>query len=620
MALASTNPIRLSDAHLMCTCEFLITPYKNGYGQPLSWLTFLPGRLSCVNSPIPDTELATSLVIASSPTGVRTGVVLRMRMLNERATAAQCQEAMSLRLPRYEKVLAEEGLRPVRPLASEGVYALLPHAGVRFICRARNDKGQPLYNDHMNPLNFSMLKDMVANYPGSGLCITFLPDSITEEFDKMDFLIASWGFPEGTREVMEMLNLPLEPFSGLTCDDPLAGFQFLYDPWAVRFRVGRPTWGDQLVSTSMEEMTRLLGLPTPPPAPEPEPKPEPQSPTPTGMAGDARKMLQSMTLSAPDLREQMRSVVSNFRTTLQDQVKQNVSNAVSGVQQELGSAMQLLQETPGAQLDAFESALERVQRLSDTLPPPQLAAEARAAGLDVPIDTLTLMKMGFSSEQALLDAGLTPDLLSLLRSTVQLRSQFADQSAGDVNCVPYAFMVGYMYEALISRFFAPLFRATGGSSKAHHLSDFTRVNADHMRRMSDYARTRESSMRTYTADDWAVWMTLFNMLRSLRNRQHSDKGTGYMDAAEMIAGYEAFLFPGSTAKRTLVHLPAFSDAPPAWSKEFQPALPDSWGATPKAQRDAVALHLSRHASAFQPSFLQFLLRCGKVAREGDSAC
>ncbi|MBQ2953435.1 MAG: hypothetical protein IJE07_07740 [Clostridia bacterium] len=661
MALATTNPVRLRDAHLMCTCEFLISPAErtvNGFGpeKTLCWLTQLPGFLQQVNTVAPETDLAVSLVIASVPGGVRTGLVLRMRMLDDHATPAQCQAALEARLPDYERLIAREGLAPVRPLAAEGVYCLLPREGLRFLCRERNGKSQPLR--HNTPLHVSLtqLEKIVASYPGSGLCITLFPNSLTEDMSDRDFLITSWGFPDITRDMMELMHLPLEVCKEIDAAHLLTGFAFLYDPWTLRDHIRRnASWGEELVRTTEEELTAYLGLYYPPTA-EPTPTPDPEvlakltpaqitdilrqlseGPTvvlpeiqkdssaapasdPAALAGLLRQAAGSMAANTPDLRGQMRSVVQRFRTSLQDQVQQSVSNAVSGVQQGIAQTMQQLQDLPGAQQKTLEGALERVQRLAATLPPPQMAAEARAAGLDQPLDSLTLMKMGFSSEQALLDAGLSQDLLCLLRSTVQLRRQCPEIPAEGENCITYAFMVGYLYEALVSKYFVPFFRLTGGNPKAHYLSDYTRVDARHMQRMCNYARTRESSMRTWSPEDWTVWMTLCNMLRSLRNRQHSDTATGFISHGEMAAAYDVFLLPNATAKRTLMRLQAFSDAPPAWAREFQPTLPKAWGSTHGEQRKAVADHVLRHATAFQPSVLQFLLRCGKIASGEGAAC
>lgn len=543
MALASTNPIRLSDAHLMCTGEFLITPYEttqNGQTlKPLSWLTHLPSRLNSINSAVPETELATSLVIASTPAGLRTGLILRMRMLPEGATPAQCQEALSLRLGDYERIIAGEGLAPVRPLAAEGVYALLPRDGLRFLCRARNEKGRPLRNDSMTPVTCSLLEALIARHPGSGLCITLLPDSITKEPGKLDFLIASWGLPESTPGVSAIPGIPLEPFRELSPEDPLAGFQFLYDPWALRFRISKPTWGEELVSTSTAELIALLGLYSPP-APA---APPPAAPTPRSMAASARRMAGSLTQSLPGIRQQMHASVQALRRDTQAQVAQTIDGALQDVQQHLSRPLQ-------------QSAMSACPA-GAAIPLPQLAAQARAAGLDLPIDPVTLMKMGFCSERALMDAGLTPDQLCLLRAALQQRRQCPD-GPGDVNCRPCAAMLGHLLDALLP---------AGAAGSTCPRGD----NADQ-----------------------AAWLTLCKALHSLL---HPTEPGSFLSSSALSVAFDAFLLPGASRKRTLVQLPAFCDAPYA----------------------SAALHIARHASAFRPSLLQQLLG-GHITSGEENVC
>lgn len=617
MALASTNPIRLADTHLMCTGEFLVSPpamhLATGLCKKLGWLSQMPFTLNGVNPPMADTEVVTSLVVASVGHQVRTGLVLRLRMLDEHATPQQCEAARENRMDAWEGILRDNALEPVRPLASEGVYALLPREGLRFLRRATDPDGAPIFHEGTGQISLTDLEQLVAAHPGSGLCITLFPRSsvridpnaLAQETLNADCLIATWGMAADDVAFIKRKYLPLAVCPEVDPADRMTGFHFLYDPWEQIARIRKQTGQPALTATGVGEMTRAFGFWQKPAAPQEEPYPTPVD-SPVQMA---RGMMKGLT----GLRQQMRATTQAFSSGVKAQVTQAVAP-------QLAHAMQQMTDLPGVQQQQFSQALDRISRLADSMTPPELAAEARTAGLDTPIDSLLLLKMGFSREQELLDGGLTPELLTLLRSALHLRQQCPDCCADDANCITYAFMVGYLYEALINRCFVPLFKVTGGNPNAHFLSDYTKVNEAHMQRLAEYAGKRDRTMRSLTADDWTAWMTLCNMIRSLRNRQHSDRAVGFVSHGEMAAAHEVFFFKGHSAKTALTRLPAFSAERPAWSKEFNPGLPAAWGATTNDQRNAVARHIVSRVSAFSPSLLQFLLRCGTVAAKEDPSC
>lgn len=586
MALASMNPIRLADAHLMCTAEFLITP-----GESLGWLTALPHALRTAG-----TETAVSLVLTHADGSVRTGLVLRMRMLDEYATAEECAAQRDDRIPVWQRRLEETGLQPLQPLGSEGVFALLPREGFSCLRRARGANGMPVHRADMGCLTFPLLAQQVSASPGSGLCITLIPHG-----GDMDFLIAHWGLSGGS--LCNALRLPLAD-----CPEargPLSGFHLLYDPWELLRRIAEGTHDPALTITTVPEMEILLG-------PDVRTRPENDGKTASSLSGSPREMAGSLLQSIPSLRDQLQKSTRQLRDELQQQVRQANADALSEVQRRMNQAIGQLSSIPGLQQKSIEGVMERTQRIISSITPHQAAEEARAAGLAGPIDGLTLMKMGFSGEDELLAAGLDDDLLDLLRATVHLRQQCPDACGEDVNCMPYAFMIGYIYEALIKHCYLPLFQATDGYRRAHHLADYTRVNADHCERLAAFPGYRDRFMTRLTAKDWAAWMTLCNMLRALRNRQHSDNATGFICRKEFMAAYETFLFPGASVKAELMALPAFQTDFPAWAKEFKPDLPAEWGDTPDAQRRAVRRHVAGRVSAFDPSLLQLLLACRRI--------
>lgn len=595
MALASMNPIRLADAHLMCTAEFLITP-----GESLGWLTALPHALNAVMTGSGETETAVSLVVAHAPDGVRTGLVLRLRMQDPCASAEECAAHRDDRIPAWTQRLAQDDLRPVQPLGSEGVYALLPREGFTCLRRARGADGAPVFQPDMGRLTFPMLEQAVCANPGSGLCITLIPHG-----EDMDFLVAHWGLSGGV-SLRNALRLPLADCP--EAQGPLAGFHLLYDPWEMIRRIAGETQAPVLTATTAREVEMLLGPCIRSAAPKASP----------AAAATPREMAHSLLQSIPALREEMHSTTRQLRTDLQQQVQQANADALAEVQRRMNQAIGQISAIPGLQQQNIGSVMERTQRIISSITPHQAAEEARAAGLAGPIDTLTLMKMGFSGESELLAAGLDDDLLDLLRATVRLRLQCPDACGEDVNCMPYAFMIGFIYEALIKHCYVPLFRATDGYHRAHNLSDFTKVNEGHCERLAAFPGYRDRFMTRLTARDWAAWMTLCNMLRTLRNRQHSDNATGFISRNEFVAAFEAFFFPGASVKTDLMSLPAFQAEYPAWAREFKPDLPADWGVTPDEQRRSVRRHVAGRVSAFDPSLLQLLLACRRIDAPGSA--
>lgn len=595
MALASMNPLRLADAHLMCTAEFLITP-----GKGLGWLTALPRALSAALPGSGETETAVSLVVAHAAGGVRTGLVLRLRMKDPFATAEECAAHRDDRIPVWTQRLIQDDLQPVQPLGGEGVYALLPREGFTCMRRARGADGAPVYHADMGRLTFPMLEQLVSANPGSGLCITLIPRG-----GELDFLVSHWGL-SGHVSLCNALRIPLAD-----CPEargPLAGFHLLYDPWEMLRRIAEANHTPALTAAAADELESLLGPCVRSAVPEATP----------AAAASPREMAHSLLKSIPALREELHSSTRQLREELQQQVRQANADALSEVQRRMNQAIGQVSAIPGLQQKNVEGVMERTRRIISSLTPHQAAEEARAAGLAGPIDALTLMKMGYSGESELLAAGLDDDLLDLLRATVRLRQQCPDVCTEDVNCMPYAFMIGFLYEALVRHCYVPLFRATDGYHRAHNLSDFTRVNEDHCERLAAFPGYRDRFMSRLTARDWAAWMTLCNMLRTLRNRQHSDAATGFISRNEFVAAFEAFFFPGASVKAEMMSLPAFQVGHPAWAKEFKPDLPAVWGLTPDEQRQSIRRHVAGRVTAFDPSLLQLLLACRRIDAPGSA--
>lgn len=590
MALTSVNPIRLADAHLMCAGEFVLSPAGS-----LGWLAHLPHALQSLS---PDAQVAASLVMACAGDEVRTGLALRLRMHDMLCTPARCEEARESCMPAFIRLLEEDGLSPRRPLGGEGVLALLPRQDFRLLRRktARIDVALP------QPLTHEGMTRLLRRYPGSGLCVTLIPTP--EQDESFELLLTCWGLPQA--------GLALLPLEECALPDPLlAGFEMLYDPWAMLRRV-REGSDPALSRVSARELQLLLG-PWQPPAPA---APAPESPAAEALA-DIHALLDGVSA----LREQMISNTQTYKAALRRQIDLATGEALRQTSESVRQLTAQLAAVPGMQRIQMADTLERLQSRIRSLTPAQAAEEARRAGLDRPIDASMLFRMGFTSEEEMRAQGLSDDQLTLLRSAVHQHGQCPEPAGSTKNCIAYANMLGCLYESLIMQRFAPLYRVTGGYAKAHLLSNFTRVDWDHCRRLADYAAPRAALLRPMTQADWAAWLTVCNAMRLLRNRIHSDEDTiCFICRDELDAALNAFLLPGRDQKLHLLSLPCFSDAPPSWSREFAPQLPESWaGTTPAAQRDHVRRHIAGRISAFQPSLLQFLLCCGRLCPEEVTA-
>lgn len=609
MAIPTMNPVRLLNTRLAAVGEILLDP-----AAELGCVPLIAHALAGADVTPPDAEACVSLVMGAVQGAVRAGLVLRVRMLDASATPEDCERAREDLLLSVARELRRAGMKPVRPLAEEGVFALMPREGMHFFCREVDRNGTPRFCTREQPIPVAALERLLLENPGSSLCLSLTPG---REPQQTAFTLAWWGAaPEALSGALRLADLPFVPCGGVAPGSMLQGFELRYDPWKLHHDLTRRLGRADLTTTHIKELTALFGPPPTAQADAPAPAPLSQATRDTGVS--ARQMTRGLMDALPEMKQQMRTTMQLFRQGVQEQVQQSVGTALQDVQEKLRQVTLQVTDMPGLHKDVLTDTLSRMNERAERVNPGQLAEEMRTAGLARPLDALTLMKMGFGSEKELLDLGLTEDLLALLRSTVQLHAQSPSMCGDDVNCMPYAFMIGYMYEALISHCFVPLFRATGGYRKAHHLADFTRVNWDHCQRLADFPGYHHSGMRSLTPQDWASWLTLCNAMRSLRNRQHSDRTTGFISHAEMEAAYDMFLFPGQLAKVTLLHLPAFSPAPPAWAKLFQPDLPADWaGGTPEEQRRTVERHIVSRVSPFTPSLLQFLLRCRCITPEED---
>lgn len=607
MALASMNPIRLTDARLACAGELLLS------SRDLRWLPGLPHMLGSHALHQLDGDAAVTLVLASCRRQVRTGLLVRLRLRDPYAAPEDCAEAREQLLTCAAQYLQANRIAPVRPLAEEGVFTLLPRSGMRFLPRSLPIPG-PSAAQLPDP---DALETLLLREPGSGLALTLLPaDPHASEDAPLDFTAMVWG--SGAEALIRLLNragLPLRADDAITTDpcDPLPGFEVLYDPWLLSDRL-RGMLGQEAAArftTSAQELRGLFGQP------EAETPPAAAVDDLHGLTGAAQQMTRELLGGISGMKGQLLAQTQLLRAGVTQQAARAAGEALNQSKQALAEAAGQLMRAPALQQMQLS---ERLARLQEQLSLPELLAEAGRAGLNVPLDYLTLLNMGFNTEEELLRAGLPEELLPLLRSAAALYRQCPADCGADFNCMPYAFMLGYLYEALVSRCFHQLF-TRAGLKKTAGLSPYDAVTWDKCCLLADFSAFRDPAMKRLAPADWAAWLNLFTCFRLLRNRQHSDQGIpGFISRDELDAAFGAMFFPGQGRKVTLLLLPCFGTDTPVWSRQFRPAVPPQWpGSIPADPHGTLLHHIRQSVAAFTPSLLRLMLSCGDLLPEGGAS-
>ncbi|MBQ7849624.1 MAG: hypothetical protein IJ343_07890 [Clostridia bacterium] len=671
MSVPAQNPVRLADARLACGSEWLLRSADGDF----SWLPALAVALSDCAVRELHGEAAVILAITADPQGrPRTGLILRLRLNDPYASVQDCLAARARLLDEARKLPGSMPECDV-PLAAEGLFARLPREGMRFLPRPVEAGGRPAVGNAPIRLDMEQLNVILLRHPDSGIALTLMPThhtaaersaleaaaahsdewrTLARDEHPLAFTLCVWG--SAAPELTDLLNraglgFQLYRSAELPANDPLPGFESQFDPWALHERVRSLLNAHGLHSllcrTSVQELNRLFGAeaasmpqeaelpgvqpgfcqPGLAPAPQPwacQPGLTPAVPagqpeavsfsadneTPQEIAASVSQLSRGLLDSLPDLTSQLLRSAGQLRADLQKQVVSHVSGQLGAVRQSLQGLSGQLMDMPGVQQTQVSSLLTRLQ---ENLSLPELLDTVRQAGLDQPLDALSLMKMGFSSESELLQAGLPEDTLSLLRSTCALYAQRPAQCDESYNCMPHAIMLGYLYEALASSCLHPLFvRARirrGNGLSAYDVVDWHRCEA--FAACGDF---RNPDMRRLTPADWAVWLNLMACCRMLRNRQHSDKGMpGFIDHAETDAFFSLMFFPGQSSKLAMLQLPCNGPCPPAWSKRFEPKIPADWADPPAADPyDCLQAHVLRHTAAFNLSLLRFMLSCGDL--------
>ena len=634
MSVPAQTPVRLADARLACGCEFILRPE----GDDLSWLPRLADTLIRFAAAELRCEAAVTLVMTADQDGQpQTGLILRLRMDDPYASAPECLAARTLLADKARALLAD-GPAHQEPLNTEGLFVRLPHCGMRFLRRPMLSGGQPFAGQEQLKLNMAEAVALMQHHPDSGMALTLLAASLTspertalesaaaasqawralaEETQPLAFTLCVWGSaaPQWT-ELFNRAGLPVRLYEAAETDDrdPLPGCESQFDPWALHERVRRMLNASGLHSaacrTGAQELCRLLGTPS-------VPAPAGTGETAADVAASVQQTMQGLLDSLPGLTSRMLESAAQLREGLQKQVTDHVTGRLGTVRQSLQGLSGRLMSVPGVQQAKLDALLSRLQ---ENLSLPEALDAARRAGLDQPLDALALMKMGFSSEAELLEAGLPADTLSLLRAAVAMKELRPVQCGEGYNCMPHAIMLGYLYEALASSCLHRLFvRAKvkrGNGLASYDVVDWAKCEA-----FAACQAFRSAEMNALTAGDWAVWLNLMACCRLLRNRQHSDKGSfGFIDCAESDAFYDLMFIPGQASKLTMLQLPCNGPCPPEWSKHFEAKIPAEWADAPDAEPCAcLREHVRRSTSAFRPSLLHIMLGCASMIPEEAKA-
>lgn len=318
--------------------------------------------------------------------------------------------------------------------------------------------------------------------------------------------------------------------------------------------------------------------------------------------------LEDASRQAGEISSAMKTSATSQMASLTGKVQEDLTHTRT----ELGSLSAKLGTVFARHQPLLEGLLNRLQ--SDlTLPSaPEVAGEVERSGLNQPLDSLTLARLGVVSEDELLRKGLDPELLPILRSVVTLYGM-APAVGGEDNCIPYAIMLGYLYEALIRGSFHKLYQHLR-LPKTNLLSAYDTVEWERCVKMADCGRFRDGALRSLRPEDWAAWLNLFQCCRILRNRLHSNKGEpGYISRGELDALYCLMLCDGAEHKEKLLALPCFGPHAPAGCKQFTPVIPAQWpGADPADPHGSLLRHISANGSRFHQGMISFLLGCGDL--------
>lgn len=629
MSVPSQNPVRLADARLACGGEFILRP-EDG----LHWLPHLAGSLCDFAATELRGEAAVTLVLTAAPSGEPcTGLILRLRAEDPYSSAQECLAAREGLLSKARELLAD-GPEYHEPLSAEGLFVRLPRADMRFLRRPKAADGQPVIGQELLRMDMKAAQELMQRHPDSGMALTLLrcpPEQLIAEAPRMQeaaaqseawrtiaeerrplaFTLCLWGSAAPLWASLlnsAGLDVRLYEAAEFASHDPVVACESQFDPWALNKRVCDRLNAHGLNSvclrTSVEELSRLLGTQH---APAPVAAADV---APTEIAASVQQAVQGLLGSIPSLTAQMLESAGQLREGMQKQITGHMAGRLSTVQQSLQALSGKLAGLPGVQQSQVDSLLRRLQ---ENLPLPEIVDAARQAGLDQPLDTVSLMKMGFSSEEEMLSAGLPADTLSLLRSAFVIHSLQPAHVGTDDNCMPYAIMLGYLYEALASSCFHQLF-VRAKVKRGNGLSSYDVVDWKKCEAFADCQAFCSAELNALTPGDWAVWLNLMACCRLLRNRQHSDKGHfGFISRAESDAFFEMMFFPGQSGKLTMLQLPCNGACPPEWSKRFEPKIPAEWTDAPAADPCAcLQEHVRRSAAAFRPSLLRLMISCARL--------
>lgn len=347
----------------------------------------------------------------------------------------------------------------------------------------------------------------------------------------------------------------------------------------------------------------------------------PDSQAVTAAAASLLETARELLGSAPALQQDYAARTEAFRQAVNQSVNGQLAAALQQVtqdlqkpQQQLKALPQALAALPAENAAALNRLLNRLQARAGLPPIPELTDEVDQAGLNQPLSSRALTTLGVCSEEALLRRGLGADLLPILRSVTSLYAVAPQSEDPAFNYIPYSMLMGYLYEALMSRHFHRLFR-TLKLSRNYSLSSYDRVDWTRCTALAGFGRFYSSDLRAMTPGDWAAWLNLLQCCRFLRNRLHSDDGSpGFTSRGELDALFGLLFTRGTEPKEALLALPCFAPDAPPFGNPVWPVIPAEWpGADPADPHGSLAQHIRLHAPSFRLSLLDFLLACADFA-------
>ena len=185
----------------------------------------------------------------------------------------------------------------------------------------------------------------------------------------------------------------------------------------------------------------------------------------------------------------------------------------------------------------------------------------------------------------------------------------------DADCLPFGFMLGCLYEQLMTRLFDGLFVKDPEHRTPLRLKSYDVMDNERVER---YARSvRFADGRTLTQLDWIAWFNVFYSVRQLRNRVHAEAGR--LRRADLDCMFRALFSEAAGSRANLVaqNYSRVDENGIETERVFIPfAYRDNpgWQKAPGYQKwaDVIANYIQKNPQSFGQSVMQFIIACSKA--------